>query len=59
MTSSEVCPRCGSANPAVQYRSDGVVCYRCDVCKHEWGAPEPPGTDSEMPPLPAIKPYGG
>jgi hypothetical protein len=54
-----ICSKCGSPNPAVQYRSDGVACYRCDVCKHEWSLPKSLNADEETPPLPAIDPLGG
>jgi tRNA(Ile2) C34 agmatinyltransferase TiaS len=59
MTTTPTCPKCGHANPEVQHRSDGVTCFRCEVCKHEWGEPQPAGSDKEIPPLSAIEPSGG
>jgi transposase-like protein len=59
MSTPPSCPKCGHANPEVQYRSDGKACFRCEACKHEWGEPQPANADQEMPPLSAIDPPGG
>lgn len=59
MPTVPVCPRCGAENPAVQHRSDQLTSYRCDACKFEWTGDAPPHPDTDLPPLPAIEPFGG
>jgi tRNA(Ile2) C34 agmatinyltransferase TiaS len=53
------CPKCGQSTPAAFKRSDGVTCFRCDRCGHEWGAPQLESAADDLPPIASIDAPGG